>query len=303
MTLTSLVLTLKPREAASAPPHLGRAAHAALLRAVDAAHPALAAQLHDAPPGASGPKPFTCSSLMGKRAEGRLDPNGAYTLRYTALTSELADLLPSLFEGPKPEAGGRKPEVGDPQSEIQNPISAIELDGVLFDVTGATCDPAVQPWAAQTTFEELSAPWLLGRAEPARHITFQFTSPTTFHSGGRSVPLPLPELVLGSLLERWNAYAPVALPEETRRFAAECMAVSRYELTTRSLPFKEGAVKIGMVGQVTFAATRYDRYWLSLIHLLAEFALFAGVGAGVTMGMGQARPLAATHCADADQRR
>ena len=68
--MISLVLILKPREAVAAPPHLGRAAHAALLRAVGAASPALAAQLHDAPPGASGPKPFTCSSLMGKRVEG-----------------------------------------------------------------------------------------------------------------------------------------------------------------------------------------------------------------------------------------
>jgi len=31
---------------------------------------------------------------------------------------------------------------------------------------------------------------------------------------------------------------------------------------------------------------------LSLINLLADFALFAGVGAGVTMGMGQARRIA-----------
>jgi len=288
-SLLSLVLTLKPREAVPAPLHLGRAAHAALLRAVNALNPALAAQLHDGPPDASGPRPFTCSSLMGKRAEGKLDPNGAYTLRYTALTSELADLLPTLIPAPSPDKG-------------EASLSPIELDGVLFDVVDRPVRSDDSPWAAQTTFEELSAPWLLARAEPERRVSLLFASPTTFHSGGRSVPLPLPELVFGSLLERWNAFAPVALPEETRRYAAECLAVSRYDLETRSLPFKEGAVKIGMVGQVTFAATRYDRYWLSLIHLLAEFALFAGVGAGVTMGMGQARPLAATHCADADQR-
>ena len=286
MKLTSLVLTLKPREAVAAPPHLGRAAHAALLRAVGAASPALAAQLHDAPPGASGPRPFTCSTLMGKRAEGRLDPNTSYTLRYTALTSELAEVLQSAFGT---EDGRRRTVNGDPPSEIRNPKSEIELDGHLFDVIGITSEASAHPWAARTTYEELSAPWLLARAEPARHITFQFTSPTTFHSGGRSVPLPQPDLILGSLLERWNAFAPVALPEEARRFAAECMAVSRYELQTRSLPFKEGAVKIGMIGQATLAATRYDRYWLSVMNLLADYALFAGVGAGVTMGMGQCR--------------
>jgi len=112
--LLSLVLTLKPRDAVSAPPHLGRAAHAALLRAVDAATPALAAQLHDD----NGPKPFTCSSLMGKRAEGRLDPNMSYTLRYTALTDDLGSriadlgkLAPSFWASP----------IQNPKSTIQNP--------------------------------------------------------------------------------------------------------------------------------------------------------------------------------------
>ncbi len=284
--MISLILTLKPRQAVAAPPHLGRAAHAALLRAVSAVDPALAAQLHDE----SGPKPFTCSTLMGKRAEKTLDPAGAYTLRYTALTSELAEWLLRLFN--PAESENPRSEIRDPKSAIQNPPSAIELDNILFEVVAQTTDPSVHPWAARQTFEELASPWLLGRAEPARRVTLQFTSPTTFHSGGRSVPLPAPELVFGSLLERWNAFAPVALPEGTRRFAAECLAVSRYNLQTRSVPFKEDAVKIGMIGQATFAVTRYDRYWLSLINLLADFALFAGVGAGVTMGMGQARRIA-----------
>jgi len=260
--MISLVLTLKPRQAASAPPHLGRAAHAALLRAIDAADPALAAQLHDE----TGSKPFTCSTLMGKRNQGALDPAAEYMLRYTALTDAVARVLDGWTAG-----------------------SVVELDGHLLDVTAVTTDAQTHPWAARTTYEELAAPWLLARAEPARHMTFQFTSPTTFHSGGRSVPLPQPDLILGSLLERWNVFAPVALPEEARRFAAECMAVSRYELQTRSLPFKEGAVKIGMIGQATLTATRYDRYWLSVMNLLADYALFAGVGAGVTMGMGQCR--------------
>ena len=287
--LLSLVLSLTPHQAASAPPHLGRAAHAALLRAVDAADAALAAQLHDE----SGPKPFTCSTLMGKRKEGAVTPDETYILRYTALTDDLGSRL-SALGAPTPALRGAEGPLWAGAS-VPNPKppkegdSEIELDGILFDVVGRTTDPSVHPWAAQTTFEELASPWLLGRAEPARHLTFQFTSPTTFHSGGRSVPLPLPELIFGSLLERWNTYAPVALPEEARRFAAECLAVSRYDLQTRPLPFKEGAVKIGMIGQATLTATRYDRYWLSLMNLLADFALFAGVGASVTMGMGQCR--------------
>lgn len=40
------------------------------------------------------------------------------------------------------------------------------------------------------------------------------------------------------------------------------------------------------------AAVNHDRYWLSVINLLADFALFAGVGAGTSMGLGQCRRIA-----------
>jgi CRISPR-associated endoribonuclease Cas6 len=43
------------------------------------------------------------------------------------------------------------------------------------------------------------------------------------------------------------------------------------------------------VGKVTYSALNHDRYWLSLIHLLADFALFAGIGVSTALGMGQAR--------------
>lgn len=265
MSLLSLVLTLRPRVAASLPSALGRAAHAALLRAIAMARPELAQQLHDE----AGPRPFTCSSLLGARKEGTVAPEVTYTLRYTALTAELAEVLAGLFAGGSVE---------------------IELDQVPFAVEMVTGDAAVHPWAARTSYEELSARWLLGRQAPATHISLHLASATAFKSGGKAQPFPLPELVFGSLLEKWNAYAPVVLPEEVRRFAAECLGVSRFELSTHAAPFKsEGAVKFGAVGTVTYAALNRDRYWLSVINLLADFAQFGGVGAGTTMGMGQCR--------------
>jgi len=265
MSLLSLVLTLRPRAGASLPSALGRAAHAALLRAIAQARPELAQALHDE----AGPRPFTCSSLLGARKEGAVMPDTAYTLRYTALTAELAEVLPALFQAAPLE---------------------IELDEVPFVVEAVTSEAAVHPWAARTSYEELAARWLLGRQTPQAHISLHLASPTAFKSGGKAQVLPLPELVFGSLLEKWNAYAPLAFPEETRRFAAECLGVSRFELSTHAAPFKsEGVVKFGAVGMVTYAALNRDRYWLSVINLLADFAQFGGVGAGTTMGMGQCR--------------
>jgi CRISPR-associated endoribonuclease Cas6 len=120
----------------------------------------------------------------------------------------------------------------------------------------------------------------------------QFTSPTTFKSQEKHVPVPLPELVFGSLLERWNAFAPIAFPPETRRYAAECLALARYRLSTRPVPMKSGGLRVGAVGEATYTSINYDRYWMSLMGVLAAFALFSGVGAGVSMGLGQCRQAA-----------
>ena len=101
------------------------------------------------------------------------------------------------------------------------------------------------------------------------------------------MPVPLPGLVFGSLLERWNAYAPINFPQEVRRYAEECLAISQYELQTRPVPQKSRGLRVGAVGSVTYAALNYDRYWMSLLSVLAGFSLFSGLGAGTTQGLGQ----------------
>jgi CRISPR/Cas system endoribonuclease Cas6 (RAMP superfamily) len=51
----------------------------------------------------------------------------------------------------------------------------------------------------------------------------------------------------------------------------------------------EHGVFPGFLGHVGYAFRVKDRYWMGLIHLLAAFSLYAGVGQRVTMGLGQAR--------------
>ena len=103
------------------------------------------------------------------------------------------------------------------------------------------------------------------------------------------MPLPLPDLVFGSLVERWNCFAGVAFPAEARRYAAECLAVSRFDLSSRPVAAKESGLRMGAVGQITYTTLNYDRYWMAVLHTLAAFALFSGVGAGTASGMGQCR--------------
>ena len=273
--LLSVVLTLRsvPRSSApgGSPAWWGRASHALLLGVIGRADAALAATLHEG----DGPKPFTVSSLLGRFPDRDLDPTGSYVLRLTAIERRVARvLLEAIAEGGPLAAG-----------------ALLELDYRTLRVEAATWDGEVQPWAGSAAYDAFAASHLAAAEPPDRQVTLQFTSPTAFRTQGRHMPLPLPDLVFGSLAERWNAFAPVAFPAEVRRYAAECLAISRFDLSSRATPGKEGGLRVGGVGQITYATLNYDRYWMSLLHALAAFALFSGVGVSTALGMGQCRKI------------
>ena len=268
----SVIWVIRPQAAATLPASSGRAVHAALLAHVAAADPALAANLH-AP---DAPRPFTCSSLLGARPIGKgqvaVSSESSYRLRLTALTDEL-------------------------QSLLCQPPKSINLDGHPFSVVSVLLNPVEDSWASVSTWESLSASWLLQRQEVPERIELDFASPTVFHSGGITVPLPIPGLVFGSLLERWNAFAPLALHPALKRYAAECVGIERYSLHTRALPFKEGGLRIGFVGRCAYRLLRRDPFWMSQMQLLADACLYLGVGYQTAIGLGQARralPLGST---------
>lgn len=264
--LLSLVLTLRPDAPATLPPRLGRAAYAVLLDRLRAHDPTLAAQIHDG----DGPKPVTCSGLMGSRPGGSVAPEATYTLRYTALTAPTAAALRQVFP------------IGE----------RILFEGVPFTVEGRTTDPAEHPWAGTDGYQALVARYLTpgGGARPPRRWTLVFAAPTAFKTQGSTQPLPLPSLVFASLVARWNAFAPVALPAaELHRYAESCLVLSRFSLRSAPGWDRGPGLRIGAIGQATYRATTHDRYWHAALSLLAAFARYAGVGTLTTMGMGQVR--------------
>lgn len=272
--LLSLVLTLRPLAAPQPdrplPKWWGRAAHTLLLATFNAADPALAARLHDE----EGLKPFTTSTLMGRFQRSQPLPGQTYRLRFTALTAELsAALLAAAHSGPLA------------------PGARVELDYLPFEILAAASAEDPTGWPGATTYQDLGARRLLAGSAPERRVTLSFTSPVAFKSKDRTMPLPLPDLVFGSLLQKWNAFAPLALPAELRRYASECLAISRFHLRSHGVGAKDEGLRVGAAGEITYATLNYDRYWMSLIHALGEFARFAGVGAAVSQGMGQARRL------------
>ncbi len=289
MDLLSLVLTLRPKTEGTPPPRLGRAAHAILL---DRLSPALADELHDE----DGPKPFTCSTLMGPRAERYVSPEQTYTLRYTALTAPVtAGLLAAFTVGDTLTFEGVTFDLVDLSSQSVNPPSVNPQSPNPPSVNPQSPNPpsvnAPSPWAGSDDYQALAARHLLpSGAEPRTAWTFLLAAPTSFQSQGVTQPLPLPGLFFGSLLQRWNAFAPVALPaDEVRRYAETMVGVSRFALRSAPGWDRGRGVRIGAIGRVTYRALNRDRYWLAVLSVLAAFARYSGVGAMTTMGMGQVR--------------
>ena len=263
--LTSLVLQLARPAPAILPSDLSRASHAIFLQAVSQHSPALAQHLHQD----SQIKPFTCSNVHGGHRQAdqlRVEANEPLWLRFTGLNAEVCAALHAV---------------------AQQPPATVNLNGEDFGVTLATFDSQVHPRAGSTTYEALSAPYLLAKDTPQSRIALRFVSPTAFRAKGQNLPLPLPRSVFGSLLDKWNAFGPIALSDEVQRFAEECLAISQFHGRTRVWGGKAGKVQIGFVGEVIFAALNKDCYWLSLINVLADFAWYAGVGYQTTAGMGQ----------------
>lgn len=284
MDILSLVLTLTPQPLAQPrseplPAWWGRAARALLLEVVASADESLAASLQDE----QTLRPFTVSSLLGSfpRAQGSNLPAGAflpnrpYTLRFTSLSAPVSQIL---WRAAQP--GG-----------MLAPGSQVELDHLPFCVQAVASSPQEDLWAASEDYSHLASARLVGAEPPPRQVSLAFVSPTTFHSQQRFVPLPLPDLVFGSLLDRWNAFAPIAFPPELRRFAQECLTIKRYSLKSRAVSLQKDNFRVGAVGEATYSTLNYDHYWMSLIHTLAAFAFYSGVGAGVTQGLGQCRNL------------
>lgn len=265
----ALMFHLRPTAAAHVPVHLSRATHAAVLRLIEQADASLAALTHDE----SGPKPLTVSNVLGMPRSGTdaaVSPDTRYGLRVTLLTTPLEQIAETWL--------------------TTVPAAHLTLGGADWQVERVTADPAVDDWTGRASYAAIAHAAMHTAPLPTRW-TFEFVAPLTFRQSGKNQPFPLPELVFGSLLDRWNAFAPLTLPDEVRRFAAELVAVSRYELRSVREPARNGAFQVGALGECSYTALRRDRHWVTCLEMLARFAFYSGIGAATTRGYGRARLL------------
>jgi CRISPR-associated endoribonuclease Cas6 len=270
MSLIAIVLTLRSEKQALLPRDIGRAVYAVALENLARVDADLPQSIH----AGDGPKPVTCSGILngrGNRQGTSISPTEDYYVRITGLNQRASQALDAAF--------------------LTQPPTTLTLNGHPFTVTSATCDNTQHPWSGRTTYETLAAQHMLHSDPPPRQVTLSFAAPVAFKSGGIQMPLPLPGLVFGSLVDRWNQFSPVRLSPDVRRFGEEQVAISRFRMHSRPVDQKNGAMRVGGLGRVTYTVLRSDRYWQGVMGLLADFALFSGVGVQTTSGMGQTRRL------------
>jgi len=289
--LAATVLLLTPTRPGEIPAAQARAAHAFFLRLIADADPTLAAHLHKT----EQVKPFTCSNLYkeaDKEPKNKRQASAPYTARNSSLPThnfQRISCTPDETWFLRYTTFSTDLTVLWLERVLPHLPDEIILGDLPFRIHDALITTEAHPWAGCTTYADLGAPYLLAQSPPFTRWSFSFASPIAFRSGGMTIPMPLPDLLFGSLLDRWNAWAPVALNPEVRRFVQECVALSNYRLRTRALPGKEGTVQRGAVGRCDYAALNHDRYWCSMLSVLATYAFYSGAGYQTTQGMGMCR--------------
>jgi CRISPR-associated endoribonuclease Cas6 len=269
------VFVLRYHKAFRSDKYMGGAAHKLGLSLIGLIDPALSEELHNH----DGRLPITISDLFQSDAHH-------HWLRVTALRDDVAAALVSLTE---------------------QPDTGCDIDG--WTVVRALSSH--HDWCGA----DVPAAFIETHWQPCTRLTLEFASPTSFRSVGLYRPLPEAGLVFKSLSERWSELVNVRLPftppaERVEAFARDMVTIRHYDIRFVEVA-KKGAALPAFQGVVTYqlerdnsALARRDpalyaqfreqhRAYASLLHLLARFSFYGGVGIKTAQGMGMARLLEA----------
>lgn len=251
-SLYALVIQLGAASEKIIPATLGQSVHTQVMNWLSVADPQTAEIIHR-----SQVSPFSLSGLMGYRRQHKTKLGDDFVFRICLLDGNLIDLLLKGLE--------------------QCAHELLYLDNCPFVIRNIYTLPGTHPLVDTSDYFQLT-----NVDQISEEITLKFLSPTSFKQKQEIQSFPLPELVFGSLLRRWNFFAP---PELRFPFIEWKSVVSGYELQTCALKL-ETSTEIGAKGWVRYRFRDPEQAKIAVI--LANFASFAGVGRKTTMGMGQA---------------
>lgn len=183
-------------------------------------------------------------------------PEQIYTLTLSGLQESSSKAIADLDLSETLEFLGAKFEISDRQDEI-------------------------------TTYENLYTELVANEPESTRKFELNFLTPTAFAQNRTHLPLPIPQLMFRSWLERWNHFAPVYLgSDDLITYLTNYFTVTRHHIRTSTVQIHQGQCT-GFTGQVTIQAIgKVEPLLVNVAHLLVHYAAFSGTGIKTRLSMG-----------------
>jgi len=263
---SSILVECHPCENFSLENNQGRIIHAMLLRYLQEIEPELSEKLHSE----ANLKSFTTSFIIVNnfskqescQNEGIIQKGSLCKLRFTFLDDIIFQMVMTKF------------------LYKDNFI----IQKILFEIENVFVIPGSNIWAGYESYSDLFEK----SSKTEREIRFKFVSPTTFRIGDADMPLPIPRLVFGSYLKKWNIYArDFPLPEDLTEKTDEFVHISYHNIRSESIKDNRSR-QTGFIGDVNFfISAKADALFIKAVNVLSNYAFYAGTGRKTTMGMGQ----------------
>ena len=261
----------------------GKVLHGLFYELLQKASAAKGDEVHDT----SGLKPFSTALLLTDRQRRAEDIRAGEELkvRFTFLDDSIYPLLSRYF--------------------LTTPDLSLELVKTELTVARILATPhSGEEWAGCRSFEDIYEQ----ASDEEKHFSFHFATPSFFKRGGGPaypdlmVPLPLPDLLFGSLLRNWNRFSGLPFSEEAllKDIFAHHLEMTAHRISSQQarLVFQkaDGTYRTtafpGFIGKCNFRLVEvHDASVVKQLNALADLAFFSGIGARTTMGFGVMRRL------------
>lgn len=245
----------------------GRLLHGALFTLLGEVNPGFASLLHDG----TNVKPFSIAPLelpkyATKDGDDRLLRRGDRVYwRIAALDSTLLETLLSVPQGSVVRVGRLqlilRRVIAD--SRERNDVGVLDE----MDLIGACLSE-----------------------NSVRTVELRFLTPVAFRVDDSDYPLPVPGLVFSSLADKWTASElPASINRNEIRADAERVYPVSWKGETRRMFFGRNRGVTGFVGRFSYDLSALPIEARQVFLLLAQFAVFSGVGRLTGQGLGQTR--------------
>lgn len=300
--LCAALFKVRARAAGLLPAFWGTLVQGAWLDWVQQVDPTLSARLH----ADNQERPFTCSALWlpDREAQVRLQEAGQ---RISVQQGQTCWLRLTLLDGALFGPFARQTLAASEQGNPRATMPLLTLNGIPFDLLEMVVEERGErgeaSWSGWTSYAKLVAENQARSARRLERLTLVFDSPTGFggvdRSWGRETTMvPEPVRVFGGLARRWHRFAPAALaeaiePEALAHYLEERVRIEEYDLRTQRLHLRQAPL-LGVVGQCTYLLPPDDveDRLRRQVHLLADYAFYAGVGHKTAQGLGRVRRVA-----------